>query len=227
MTSSSSSSADAAASPDAAASAARRYGTVSRLFHWGTALLVFLMIPAGIAMTSSGFEGISNQLFVFHKGTGTILLVLVVLRLLWRVTHAPPPPAPGMSAVQARLADWTHTFLYLLLLVMTVSGYVRVVGGGFPIELLDRFGIPPLLPQMDAVAERASVLHKFTAYLFTAVISAHIAAAIHHGLAQRAGQGRADRGTQTGANEGADAGTETETRLGILGRMWPPVGGGR
>ncbi len=216
MTSSSSSS-DATASPDAAA-AARRYGTVSRLFHWGTALLVFLMIPAGIAMTSSGFEGISNQLFVFHKGTGTILLVLVVLRLLWRVTHTPPPPAPGMSDVQARLADWTHTFLYLLLLVMTVSGYVRVVGGGFPIELLDRFGIPPLLPQMDAVAERASVLHKFTAYLFTAVISAHIAAAIHHGLAERA---------RHRAGPGTDAGTDTETRLGILGRMWPPVGGGR
>jgi cytochrome b561 len=189
--------------PSSADAATRRYGTVSRLFHWGTALLVLLMIPAGIAMTSSGFESISNQLFIFHKGTGAVLLVLVVLRILWRVTHAPPPPPPGMSATQARLADWTHSFLYLLLLVMTVSGYVRVVGGGYPIELLDRLGVPPLLPEMEDVAERASVLHKFTAYLFTAVISAHIAAAVHHGLQHRSGEGS-----------------------GILGRMWPPMGGG-
>ena len=210
--------------PSMDAAATRRYGTVSRLFHWGTALLVFLMIPVGIAMTSNGFEGISNQLFVFHKGTGTVLLVLVVLRLLWRATHAPPPPAPGMSATQARLADWTHTLLYLLLLVMTVSGYVRVVGGGFPIELLDRLGIPPLLPEMESVAESASVIHKFTAYLFTAVISAHVAAAIHHGLAQRS-----RGGGEEAAEEAADgaAGTGTGTGTGILGRMWPPVGGGR
>jgi cytochrome b561 len=184
--------------------AARRYGTVSRLFHWGTALLILLMIPAGIAMTSSGFESISNQLFIFHKGTGVVLLVLVVLRILWRATHAPPPPPPGMGATQARLADWTHSFLYLLLLVMTVSGYVRVVGGGYPIELLDRFGVPPLLPKMEAVANHASVIHKFSAYLFTGVIAAHIAAAVHHGLQHRSAEG-----------------------TGILGRMWPPIGGGR
>ncbi len=180
--------------------AATRYGVVSRLFHWLTALLIFLMIPAGIAMTSEGFEEISDTIFVFHKGTGTVLLVLVVLRLGWRFTHSPPPPAPGMTALQARLADWTHTFLYLLLLVMTVSGYVRVVGDGFPIELLDWLGIPTLLPEMPELAQRMSVVHKFTAYLFTATIAAHIAAAIHHGISKGDG---------------------------VLGRMWPPIGGDR
>lgn len=175
------------------------YGTVSRLFHWATALLVGLMIPVGVAMTSEGFDEISDALFVLHKGTGTTLLVLVVLRLAWRFTHSPPPPAPGMSSTQARLADWTHNVLYLLLLVMTVSGYVRVVGDGFPIELLDWLGIPTLLPEMPELAQRMAVVHKFTAYLFTATIAAHIAAAVHHGVA---------------------------SGKGILGRMWPPIGGG-
>jgi cytochrome b561 len=161
---------------------AETWGAVSRLFHWLTALLVFLMIPAGIAMTSSGFESISNQLFVFHKGTGAVLLVLVVARLGWRLVVGPPRPHPRMTPAQARLADRTHILLYLLLLGMTLSGYVRVIGGGFPIELLDALGIPPLLPEMESVAERASVVHKFLAYALVAVVAGHVAAAVQHAV---------------------------------------------
>jgi cytochrome b561 len=186
--------------PSAPAAPTARYGVVSRLFHWLTALMVFLMIPAGIAMTSSGFEAYSDTLFIFHKGTGVVLLVLVVIRLLWRITHAPPPPPPGMGALQARLVNVTHPSLYMLLLLMTVSGYVRVVADGYPIELLDWLGIPALLSRMPELARQMSVLHKFTAYLFTATIAAHTAAAIHHGLSKGDG---------------------------ILGRMWPPFGDGR
>ncbi|TVR53740.1 MAG: cytochrome b [Gemmatimonadales bacterium] len=175
-----------------------RHHPITRLFHWVIAALVFVMIPVGIAMTSEGFAELRNQLFILHKGLGTVLLVLVALRILWRLLHKPPPPPPTMSLLQRRLAGLTHGFLYVLLVVMTVTGYVRVVGGGFPIELLDRFGIPTLLPEMPVWADRMSVLHKFTAYLLTGAIAAHIAAAVHHALFEKDG---------------------------IMSRIWPPVGG--
>jgi cytochrome b561 len=188
---------------DTPASTARpampRHHPVTRVFHWVIALGVFIMIPVGIAMTHSGFRAVQDELFILHKGLGTIMLVLVTLRVLWRLFHRPPPPPSTMSPLQARLAKSTHAFLYVLLVTMTVSGYVRVVGGGFPIELLDRFGLPTLLPEMSTWPDRMSILHKFTAYLLVGVIAAHVAAAVHHALFARDG---------------------------VFFRIWPPVGGG-
>jgi len=187
-----------ASHPEPPTSSAARHHVVTRLFHWVIAAMVFIMIPVGIAMTSAGFEELGDQLFIVHKGMGAVLLVLVILRILWRLVHKPPPPPAGMTPLQRKLAAGTHAFLYVLLLTMTVSGYIRVVGGGFPIELLNRLGIPTFLPEMPEFAERMSVLHKFTVYLLTATIAAHIAAAMHHALFEK------DR---------------------IMSRIWPPVGG--
>jgi len=163
------------------------YGTVARLFHWVTALLVLTMIPVGIGMTSQGFDAVGDQLYIFHKGMGSVLLVLVVLRIVWKLTHPEPPLPAGVPRIQRRIAGATHWALLLLLLVMAVSGYVRTVGEGFPIELLDLLGIPPLLSEDVDLARRMSVVHAFSAYLLTALIAAHVGAAVHHALIARDG----------------------------------------
>jgi cytochrome b561 len=177
-----------------------RHSAVTRLFHWVTVVLVAVMYGAGIAMTSEGFLGARNTLFILHKGLGTVILVFVVLRIVWRSIEPPTPPPEGLSPTHLRLMGATHALLYGLLLTLTVSGYVRVVGGGFPIEWMDRLGIPTLLPRMPVWAPRMSVLHKFAGYLFAGVIAAHIAAAVHHGI---------------------------QRREGVLHRIWPPLGRGR
>jgi cytochrome b561 len=51
-----------------------------------------------------------------------------------------------MTRVQRLLAVSTHAFLYLLPAATAVSGYVRVVSVGFPIEAMDPLGLPTLLP---------------------------------------------------------------------------------
>ncbi len=176
----------------------QRYGTVARLFHWVVAAVVFVQLPMGIAMTSYGFEEWRDALFIGHKGLGVILLFLVLLRLLWRLFHTPPPPPPHWPPVQRFLAKVTHGTLYFLLLVLGVSGYLRTIGGGFPIELLDALGVPPLVPEMQDTAETIAVVHKFTAYLLTGLVGVHVAAAFHSALVEKDG---------------------------VMGRMWPPVGG--
>lgn len=175
------------------------WGRVSRLFHWGVAGLVFGTVVIGVAMTSAGFEGIRNSLYVSHKTIGVALLLLVPLRALWRLATPSPPLPDSIPAGERRLAHATHWGLYALLLVMAVSGYLRTVGGGYPIEVLDALGIPPLAGEMPLWADRLSVLHAFTAYLLVAVVAAHVAIVARHALF------------------GEDA---------ILSRMWPPWGSG-
>ena len=175
----------------------QEYGTVARLFHWGTTLMVLVQVPVGIAMTSEGFPSIGDPLYVLHKGMGSILLAFVVARILWRLTHSPPPFMAHMPPLQRHVASATHRLLYVLLVVMPVSGYVGTVGDGYPIEMLDALGIPPLVSDVPGTAQVMLVVHKFSAYILTALITAHVVAAMHQSLIERDG---------------------------VMSRIWPPLG---
>lgn len=182
------------------------YDTVARLFHWGFVLMVLVQIPAGIAMTSEAFPEYGDALFVLHKGLGSVFLLLVTARLLWRLAHPVPALAPHMPALQRQIAGFVHGLLYLVLLGMAMSGYLRTVGDNFPIELLDALGIPPLVSDMPEMARMMRAVHKFGAFVLTALIAAHVGAVAHQLLIEREA---------------------------VMSRIWPPVrrrrpaGGGR
>jgi cytochrome b561 len=177
------------------------YSRPARLLHWTMALLVLLMIPAGVVMVQEGLDrSLQNSLFIFHKNVGVLLFGLLLLRLIWRGLRPPPPMPRAVPQWQARIAGLTHATLYLLLFVVPVAGYVRVRAGGFPIESLDALGAPPLVPRSDTLAEAAKALHYGAGLAIAVVIALHIGAAMFHGVVKKDG---------------------------VFTRMWPPLGPGR
>ena len=174
------------------------YGTTARVFHWVTFLLVLGMIPAGLVMVQEGLDRtLQDRLFIFHKNTGVIVLVLVLARLAWR-TMTPPPPLPTtLPDWQQTVSQWVHRLLYAALIFMAVTGYLRVTLGGFPVEMLDAIGMPrpPRNDAMAALAQRAHYLGKF---FLIGLIAAHVGAALWHAIVKRDG---------------------------VFSRMWPPLGG--
>jgi cytochrome b561 len=189
---------------------ATRYDAGARFLHWLIVLLFLAQVPAGIMMVVPAaiydfvfLPGIEQRtidlLYIFHKGLGAILLVVVLVRLLWRLTHTPPPYLDTMPPLEKRIARQTHAFLYVLMVVAAVTGYVHVIGLGFPIELLDAIGVPPLLPRMERIAVIASFVHRFTVFILVGVVGVHVAEVLRHHFVLKDG---------------------------VLGRMWPPFGGG-
>lgn len=173
-----------------------KYDAVSRRFHWITVLIVAIMVPVGLIMTQDIERPLQDSLFILHKGLGSIFLVVIAARLIWRVLRPAPPLPNVVPPLQRRIARLTHVGLYVLLVVMAGSGYVRVTTGGFPIEWLNAIGVPPLLPVDKPVSEVASTVHETTKYLLIGLISLHVAAAAFHGLIRRDG---------------------------VFRRMWPPI----
>ena len=163
------------------------YGTTSRLFHWGPVLLVLVMIPTGLVMTQEIPRPVQDALFIVHKGLGPFVLLVVLARLGWRLAVPPDPLPAEIPAAQRRAAAAVHAGLYLFLIVMGVSGYVRVTAGGFPIESLQALGIPPLLGKDEALAETAKAIHAVAKTGLIALILLHIGAAAFHGLVGRDG----------------------------------------
>jgi cytochrome b561 len=172
------------------------YGTVARLFHWVVAVLVLVQIAAGVAMTSEPLTNWTAPVYLYHKGAGAVLLVLVLARALWRLTHRAPPFPDYMPPLEQRIAHATHVAIYVLLVAMVVSGYVHTVGGGFPVEMLDALGIPPLVPNVPRIASAMLVVHEFAVVALVGLVAVHISAVLRHRLID--------------GNP-------------ILARMWPPV----
>jgi cytochrome b561 len=189
--------------------AATRYDGGARFFHWLFVLLFLAQVPAGIAMVVPAMigdfpalPGVEQQtidaIYVFHKGLGAVLIVVVVARLLWRLFHRPPPFPDTMPPLEQRIARQTHAFIYFLMVLAGVTGYVHVIGLGFPIELLDAMGVPPLIPRMERIAVISSFVHRFTVFVLTGVVGVHIAEVLRH---------------------------QWVVKDGMMSRMWPPFGG--
>lgn len=175
----------------------QKYTALTRFLHWVVALMVISTIPIGVIMLQDGLSrSTQDLLFILHKNGGVLILLLVVLRLVWRAaTPAPALPA-AVPAWQARAAKLVQGALYGLLLVMAISGYIRVRAGGFPIETLDALGVPSLVPRSEPLAERAQAVHATARFPLAALILLHIAAGLKHLVA----------------------------RDGVFGHIWPPVG---
>lgn len=173
-----------------------RYRWPARLLHWIMAVLVLGSLAAGFLMLQEGLDrATQNTLFVFHKNVGVVMLILILLRLAYRGRHRPAPLPAEVPTWQRIGAALSHGALYALLLIMPVTGYVRVKAGGFPIEMLDALGVPALVPRSDALAEVARTIHHYGGWILAALIGLHIAAALYHGVVRRDG---------------------------VFSRMWPP-----
>lgn len=173
-----------------------RYKAPARWLHWLVAALVLAMVPVGFLMVQQGLSRpFQNALFLFHKNMGVIVALIVLVRLLYRWRNPPPPLPASLPSWQKRISAWVHGLLYALIVLMPVSGYVRVRAGGFPIEMLDALGIGSLLPRSEALANAAKSLHYAGALALVVLLVLHLGAALQHGLIKRDG---------------------------IMGRMWPP-----
>lgn len=167
---------------------ATSYTTTARFLHWAMALLILAMIAAGFAMVQEELpQSLRNTLFIFHKNAGVIALLAVLARLAYRASHTPPPLPESVSPAQRKAAAASHVALYVLMIAMPILGYVRVKAGGFPIESLDAWGVPSLVPRSEGLANAAKAGHYFGAIAISAVVFLHISAAVFHAVVLKDG----------------------------------------
>ena len=180
-------------------SGAKRYSAAARAFHWVTALLIFAIVPLGWIFAEfkttggkppTGFEApIPGTPFAYasvHKTIGLAILVLVLARIAYRFVNRPPTLPGSMAAWEKGLAHASHWLLYLVLIVMPVSGYIMSSAGKNPISILGLVNFPKL-PISKATGDIAKQIHLFTQYALYALVIGHVAAIVWHLWVRRDG----------------------------------------
>jgi cytochrome b561 len=160
--------------------AAPGYTLTARVLHWTVATLVLLMIPLGIVIANEWGGPAQQFLYNLHKSIGATLLPLVVIRLLYRLTHPAPPLPSGIPAIQQFAAHATHWALYVLILLQPIVGYIMTSAYPAPVPFFGLFNLPSIWPENRALSEQLSVVHLYLGVAIAVVAAVHIGAALFH-----------------------------------------------
>lgn len=172
-----------------------RYDNVAIALHWLLALMILGSFCVGLYMTGLPFSMQRVKLYNWHKWAGMTILALSALRLLWRLSHRPPPEAPG-PRWQQLAAKTTHRAMYLLFFAIPLVGWAYSSAAGFQIVVYGVLPLPNLLPADKALAEVIKPWHGWLAYALAALVFLHVVAGLKHhfvdrdGLLQRMRPGR-------------------------------------
>ncbi|MDO5504990.1 MAG: cytochrome b [Pseudoxanthomonas suwonensis] len=162
------------------------WSSVSKFFHWLIVLLILGQGTFGLLMGELAADNTQRmQLVGLHKSIGFLILSLAVLRLLWRLYAGAPQPVPETPRWQRVAAGASHGLLYLLLLLIPISGWVMSsAAGGFNQSFFGLFDVPSLVAQDQARREGAGQAHETLFWILVFVAAMHAAAAFYHHLFQ-------------------------------------------
>jgi cytochrome b561 len=163
--------------------AADRYSKPAIFFHWTVFLLVVL---AYLAIEVRGPKGTESRVFWsnVHFWAGSLVLVLSVPRLFWRLWRGAPAEIDS-NRVFAFLSRLVHLLLYLFIFVQPLLGILTINTGGRPVTLAG-IDLQIVLVGADPLARQViKDAHELIGNAFYWVIGLHTLAAIAHHMLLR------------------------------------------
>jgi cytochrome b561 len=167
-----------------------RYSLVAMVLHWLLALAIIGTFGIGVYMADLPFSVLRVKLINWHKWAGISILALSALRLLWRLSHRPPPLAQrvldDMPRWQQDAHHGTHLAMYILFFAVPLFGWAYSSAVGLPLVWFGVLPLPDLLPVDKELGNLVlKPLHKASAFMLAALVLLHVAAALKHQFIDR------------------------------------------
>ena len=155
------------------------YGLISKLFHWISALLLFIQIPLGFYLVDLDFGPERLSIENIHVVIGLSIFYLVILRLISKIINPNPKLEPSIFKGQRFLAKLNHVLLYVTILSITISGILKKLFNGETLVIVFK---KIRIEDNFELSEIFYDIHVFSNYLIIALITLHIMAVIIHKL---------------------------------------------
>ncbi len=160
-----------------------RYGCITRTIHWVMALLVVWQFLKFFDRIDDGEHWVGQALVPWHISIGTVILVLVILRMIWAAKQKGKRPDPDPAT--AFLVRSGHFLLYAGMVLLPITGILTMIGNGYG---LTAFGIQlaakgPETPWMISLGG----LHSPIAWILLILVLGHTAIALFHHFVKKDG----------------------------------------
>lgn len=160
------------------------YGLVSVLLHWLMAILIIGLFALGKYIVDLDYY---DPWYIkgpeWHLGLGVITALLLVIRLVWRLSN-PHPQIMGKPWEQ-RAALWVHRLFYALIAAVVISGYFITTADGKPLSVFDWFDIPATFYGYPNQEDIAGKVHEWLTNGLIALVIFHSLAALKHHFIDR------------------------------------------
>ena len=166
----------------------KRYDNVAITLHWLVALGVFVLVGLGWYMVGipKGTPG-RAVFYNLHKSIGVTVGMIVLIRVIWRWNHDPPPLPSGTASWVVSAARLNHNLMYALLVLMPIVGFVASNFSKYGVKYFGLFQIGPFFAENKTLYDLFQGIHHAASEVLVIAVVLHIAAAFKHLLIDKDG----------------------------------------
>lgn len=157
-----------------------RYTAVAQAFHWIIAALIVIQFTLARTADNLPLGARKLGLLARHKSFGMTVLMLVILRLLWRLKHRAPALPSGMTPLERLMARITHVAFYVLLFAMPLTGWMMSSAKNYSVSWFGWFTWPNLIGKNEAAFDFLRSTHHLLSDVLFAIAVLHVLAALKH-----------------------------------------------
>ena len=157
-----------------------RYSGVAISLHWLIGLMILASFGLGLYMGELSLSPFKLRLYSWHKWAGVTIFMLVLIRCLWRITHAAPTLPADIPRWQRIAAEASHLALYALMIAIPLSGWLMSSAKGFQTVYFGVLPIPDLLQKNKELGETLALVHQALNFTMIGIVILHAAAVLKH-----------------------------------------------
>ncbi len=160
--------------------APQRYGRVAQLLHWATAMLVLVAFLYGLGGPEARVYAASRDFDRhLHETLGSTVLLLVIVRVIWRRFDRRPEPAP-VNRWMGLAARAVQGALYVLLFAVPLSAILGAWLEGHPLAYLGGLSIEAPFSASHQLGASLATIHTWLGDAILWIAGLHALAALFH-----------------------------------------------
>ena len=165
--------------PSADAAGGWRYTGVAKALHWLVVAMLAVQYSVALWLVYVLPKSAEGALVEWHFSLGSSVLLVMLLRLGWRLTHPAPPPPADLKPGLRLLSRATHYAFYAGFLILPVLGWFAASAHGSQVRLAGLIPLPLIVPKDDPFGKLMQQVHPAVAITLLALIALHIAGALY------------------------------------------------
>jgi cytochrome b561 len=155
-----------------------QFGLIAIILHWVMAILLIGLLALGLYMVGLPISLEKLKLYGWHKEYGILALMLVIIRIVWRLGNSTPKLSlPLLEKLAARTVHWAF---YGFMFAMPITGWLITSAAGLPASFFGLFNLPNLVAPNPDLIKLFEAVHKWVGYGLIITIVLHTSAALKH-----------------------------------------------